>query len=98
MVLPEATSTATIIERRRAGRQTGAPAASRSRRRDLGEPPATKLPPNPEAEKLLAEGKPAVEVAAAYPAFSLAWALLEGRYLEGSVVVVKVEDDKIVLA
>ena len=49
----------------------------------LGEPPATLLPPNPEAEKLLAEGKPAVEVAAAYPTFSLAWALLAELALEG---------------
>jgi hypothetical protein len=50
----------------------------------LGEPPATLLPPTPEAEKMLAEGKPAVEVAAAYPSFSLAWALLAELALEGN--------------
>ena len=49
----------------------------------LGEPPATLLPAVPEAEKLLAEGRPAVEVAAAYPTFSLAWALLAELALEG---------------
>src|SRR5580693_10244260 len=48
----------------------------------LGEPPATLLPPTPEAEKMLAEGKPAVEVAAAFPTFSLAWALLAELALE----------------
>ena len=42
----------------------------------LGEPPATLLPPTPDATKMLSEGKPAVEVAAAFPTFSLAWALL----------------------
>jgi hypothetical protein len=49
----------------------------------LGEPPATLLPPTPEATKMLAEGKPAVEVAAAFPTFSLAWALLAELALEG---------------
>jgi hypothetical protein len=49
----------------------------------LGEPPATLLPPMPEAEKLLAAGRPAVEVAAAFPTFSLAWALLAELALEG---------------
>jgi hypothetical protein len=49
----------------------------------LGEPPATLLPPTPEATKMLSEGKPAVEVAAAFPTFSLAWALLAELALEG---------------
>ncbi|MBO0821214.1 MAG: DUF3151 domain-containing protein [Nocardiopsaceae bacterium] len=42
----------------------------------LGEPPATLLPSDEAAESLIAEGAPAVEVAAKYPAFPLAWALL----------------------
>ena len=41
------------------------------------------LPPTPEATKMLSEGKPAVEVAAAFPTFSLAWALLAELALEG---------------
>ena len=49
----------------------------------LGEPPATLLPPTPEATKMLSEGKPAAEVAAAFPTFSLAWALLAELALEG---------------
>jgi hypothetical protein len=49
----------------------------------LGEPPATLLPAVPEAEKMLSEGRPAVEVAAAFPTFSLAWALLAELALEG---------------
>jgi hypothetical protein len=49
----------------------------------LGEPPPTLLPPSPEATKMLSEGKPAVEVAAAFPTFSLAWALLAELALEG---------------
>jgi Protein of unknown function (DUF3151) len=49
----------------------------------MGEPPATLLPPTPEATKMLAEGKPAVEVAAEFPTFSLAWALLAELALEG---------------
>jgi Protein of unknown function (DUF3151) len=49
----------------------------------LGEPPATLLPAVPEAEKMLAAGRPAVEVAAAFPTFSLAWALLAELALEG---------------
>jgi Protein of unknown function (DUF3151) len=48
----------------------------------LGEPPATLLPPTPEATKMLSEGKPAVEVAAAFPTVSLAWALLAELALE----------------
>jgi hypothetical protein len=49
----------------------------------LGEPPATLLPAVPEAESLLASGTPAVAVAARYPAFSLAWALLAEAALDG---------------
>jgi hypothetical protein len=49
----------------------------------LGEPPATLLPAVPEAESLLAAGTPAVDVAARYPAFSLAWALLAEAALDG---------------
>jgi Protein of unknown function (DUF3151) len=49
----------------------------------LGEPPATLLPAVPEAESLLASGTPAVDVAARYPAFSLAWALLAEAALDG---------------
>ena len=42
----------------------------------LGEPPATLLPPLPAAEELLAAGTAPVDVAAQFPAFPLAWALL----------------------
>ena len=42
----------------------------------LGEPPATLLPGNPEAEAELAEGTPAAEVAARHPTVSAAWATL----------------------
>jgi hypothetical protein len=42
----------------------------------LGGPPATLLPAVPEAEALLAAGTAPVDVAAKFPAFSLAWALL----------------------
>lgn len=49
----------------------------------LGEPPATFLPDTPEASALVAAGTPAVEVAARYPAFSLAWALLAEDALAG---------------
>jgi hypothetical protein len=48
----------------------------------MGEPQATLLPPTPEATKMLAQGKPTVEVAAAFPTFSLAWALLAELALE----------------
>jgi Protein of unknown function (DUF3151) len=41
----------------------------------LGEPPATLLPLQADAEALAASAPP-VDVAARYPAFSLAWALL----------------------
>jgi Protein of unknown function (DUF3151) len=49
----------------------------------LGEPPATKLPATPEAESLLASGAAPAAVAARYPAFSLAWALLAEAALDG---------------
>jgi hypothetical protein len=49
----------------------------------LGGPPATLLPATPEAESLLASGAPAVEVAARFPAFLLAWALLAEAALDG---------------
>jgi hypothetical protein len=42
----------------------------------LGEPPATLLPGNPEAESELAAGTPAAEVAARHPTVSAAWAAL----------------------
>src|SRR5579872_2026752 len=42
----------------------------------LGEPAPTLLPALPEAERLVSAGTPATEIAAKYPAFSLAWALL----------------------
>jgi hypothetical protein len=47
----------------------------------LGGPPATELPSVPAAEELVASGAPAVDVAARYPAFSLAWALLAEQAL-----------------
>jgi hypothetical protein len=42
----------------------------------LGEPPATLLPANIEADRELAEGTPAAEVAARHPTVSAAWAAL----------------------
>ena len=42
----------------------------------LGEPPATLLPVQSDAEALVASGATPTDVAARYPAFSLAWALL----------------------
>ena len=42
----------------------------------LGEPPATLLPANAEAEALVSSGTAPTDVAAKYPAFSLGWALL----------------------
>ena len=42
----------------------------------LGEPPATLLPANPEADAELAEGTPAAEVASRHPTVSAAWAAL----------------------
>jgi uncharacterized protein DUF3151 len=49
----------------------------------LGEPPPTLLPVEPEPEQLIASGTPAVSVAAKYPVFSLAWALLAEEALAG---------------
>jgi hypothetical protein len=49
----------------------------------LGEPPATLLPDVAEASALFAEGEAAVAVAAKYPAFSLAWAMLAESALDG---------------
>ena len=42
----------------------------------LGGPPATLLPPQVDAEKLVTSGVAPVDIAAKYPTFSLAWALL----------------------
>ena len=42
----------------------------------LGEPPATLLPANEEADRELADGIPAAEVAAHHPTSSAAWAAL----------------------
>ncbi len=42
----------------------------------FGEPPPTLLPAEAEPSALAASGTPAVDVAARYPAFSLAWAML----------------------
>ncbi len=49
----------------------------------LGEPPATLLPANTQAEALVAAGAAATDVAAKFPAFSLAWALLAEGALNG---------------
>ncbi|MGY1590532.1 DUF3151 domain-containing protein [Geodermatophilus sp. SYSU D00708] len=48
----------------------------------LGEPPATLLPANPEADAELAEGTPAAEVAARHPTVSAAWAALGEEALD----------------
>jgi len=50
----------------------------------LGEPPATRLPRATEAEELLASGDAPVDVAARYPSFSLAWALLAEGALDAA--------------
>ena len=50
----------------------------------LGEPPATLLPGNPEAERELAEGVPAAEVAAHHPTHSAAWAALAEESIDRS--------------
>ncbi len=42
----------------------------------FGEPPATLLPSLAEAEALIASGTAPADIAAKYPAFALAWALL----------------------
>jgi hypothetical protein len=55
----------------------------------LGEPPATLLPANPEADAALAAGTAPAEVAADHPTVSAAWAALAedalggGRTIEG---------------
>jgi hypothetical protein len=49
----------------------------------LGGPPETFLPDVPEASALVAGGVAAVDVAARYPAFSLAWAILAEQALDG---------------
>lgn len=49
----------------------------------LGEPPATLLPSLPEAEVLVSSGTAPVDIAAKYPAFSLAWAMLAEAALDG---------------
>jgi hypothetical protein len=49
----------------------------------LGEPPATLLPSLAGAEALVASGVAPTDVAAKYPAFSLAWALLAEAALDG---------------
>jgi len=49
----------------------------------LGEPEPTLLPSITEAEDLISSGVPATEVAAKYPVFSLAWALLAEAALAG---------------
>jgi hypothetical protein len=48
----------------------------------LGEPAPTLLPESPEAASLVAADTPAVDIAARYPAFSLAWAMLAESALE----------------
>ncbi|SEP02248.1 DUF3151 domain-containing protein [Trujillonella endophytica] len=53
----------------------------------LGEPPATLLPPSPEAERELAEGVAAAEVAAHHPTYSAAWAALAEEAVEGGRVI-----------
>jgi uncharacterized protein DUF3151 len=49
----------------------------------LGEPPATLLPSLPEAEALVSSGTAPVDIAAQFPAFSLAWAMLAEAALDG---------------
>jgi hypothetical protein len=49
----------------------------------LGEPPATLLPSLPEAEALVSSGTAPADIAAQYPAFSLAWAMLAEAALDG---------------
>ena len=53
----------------------------------LGEPPATLLPGNPEADRELAEGTPAAEVAAHHPTYSAAWAALAEEAIDGGRVI-----------
>ncbi|WP_314175767.1 DUF3151 domain-containing protein [Streptomyces winkii] len=53
----------------------------------LGGPPPTHLPDDPGPRELLASGTAPVEVAAQYPASSLAWALLADDAFEAGRVV-----------
>ena len=55
---------------------------SHSHQNLLGEPPATLLPATPEADRELAEGTPAAEVAARHPTVSAAWAALAEEALQ----------------
>jgi hypothetical protein len=50
----------------------------------LGEPPATLLPSQPEPEALVASGTAPAEVAAKYPSFALAWAMLAEAALDAN--------------
>jgi Protein of unknown function (DUF3151) len=53
----------------------------------LGEPPATRLPANTEADSALAAGEAPEKVAARFPAYSAAWAALAERaYGQGDPV------------
>ncbi len=53
----------------------------------LGEPPATLLPSQDDAEALVASGTAPAAIAAKYPSFPLAWAMLaEGALAAGSPV------------
>ena len=49
----------------------------------LGEPPATRLPAEPEADDALADGTDPAVVAAAHPTVSAAWAALAENALQG---------------
>ena len=53
----------------------------------FGGPPATLLPPNPEADAELAEGTPAAEVASRHPTVSAAWAALAEEAIDGGRVI-----------
>ncbi|KWW97779.1 DUF3151 domain-containing protein [Carbonactinospora thermoautotrophica] len=53
----------------------------------MAEPPPTRLPDEPEARALLEQGVDPAEVAAKYPAYSLAWAALADQaFAEGRVI------------
>ena len=49
----------------------------------LGGPPPTQLPEDPDARAMLDGGADPTDVAARFPAYSLAWALLAERALDG---------------
>jgi hypothetical protein len=53
----------------------------------FGGPPPTLLPENDEARTLLAEGVEAKEVAARFPAYCLAWALLAEKEFDAGYVI-----------